>query len=356
MKKVALIMAGGRGERFWPMSRAQMPKQFLKLTGEKKSLIQLTVERVEKHIDIKDIYISTHSSYRTMILQQLPHLPEENIICEPASRNTAACIGLAAIFISHKYQDAVMTVMPSDHLIKNKVAFWGTLQTAYEIALEDNNLITIGITPTRPDTGYGYLKTDELSYNRGAFKVVKFYEKPDFRTAQEYVASDQYLWNSGIFVWKTSSILSSIERYLPDTYIRLKRIREAMNTPDYDVILEREYSQLPSISIDYGVMEKASHIYAIPGSFYWDDIGSWRALDRVNVQDSEGNVIFGNFVALNTKNCILNGREKLIAIIGASQLIVVDTEDAMLICHKDSVGDIKTALRILKDSGRSEYL
>ena len=356
LKKTALIMAGGRGERFWPKSRKNLPKQFLSLTDDGKTMIQLTVERILPLVKMEDIYISTNRDYKELVRQQLPEIPEENILCEPVGRNTAPCIGLGAVHMRKKYEDAVMYVLPSDHLIKYTSIFLSTLTDAGEVAEQGENLVTLGITPDCPETGYGYIKFLPDQMLGRAFEVDRFVEKPDLETAKEYVASEQYLWNSGMFIWKVSTILKNLETYLPETYQGLNRIADAIGTEEEEMVLEKEFSAFQSESIDYGIMEKAKNIYILSGSFGWDDVGSWLAVGRIKKSNEFGNVINGNAVTVDTKNCIIQGGKKLIATVGIEDIIVVDTEDALLICEKDSAGNIKKVLENLKICNRTEYL
>lgn len=356
LKKTALIMAGGRGERFWPKSRKSLPKQFLSLTDDGKTMIQLTVERILPLVKMEDIYISTNRDYKELVRQQLPEIPEENILCEPVGRNTAPCIGLGAVHMWKKYGDAVMYVLPSDHLIKYTSIFLSTLTDAGEVAEQGENLVTLGITPDCPETGYGYIKFLPNQMLGRAFEVDRFVEKPDLETAKEYVASEQYLWNSGMFIWKVSTILKNLETYLPETYQGMNRIAAAIGTEEEELVLEKEFSAFQSESIDYGIMEKAKNIYILSGSFGWDDVGSWLAVGRIKKTNEFGNVIDGNAVTVDTKNCIIQGGKKLIATVGIEDIIVVDTEDALLICEKDSAGNIKKVLENLKICNRTEYL
>ena len=356
MKKTALIMAGGRGERFWPKSRKNLPKQFLSLTDDGKTMIQLTVERILPLVDMQDIYIATNRDYKKLVRKQLPEIPEENILCEPVGRNTAPCIGLGAVHIARKYDDAVMFVLPSDHLIKYNTIFLNTLSDAAEVAEQGENLVTLGITPDYPETGYGYIKFNPNQTLKRAFAVDRFVEKPNLETAKEYLATEQYLWNSGMFIWKVSTILHNMEKYLPETYSGLQRIQNAIATADEQSVLEQEFETFHSESIDYGIMEKAQNIYILSGSFGWDDVGSWLAVERIRQSNEFGNVITGNAVTVDTKNTIIEGDKKLIATVGIEDLIIVDTEDALLICEKDSAGNIKKVLENLKICNRTEYL
>ena len=342
MKVTALIMAGGRGERFWPRSRRNLPKQFLSLTDDGRTMIQLTVERILPLVDIEEIYIATNKDY--------------HILCEPIGRNTAPCIGLGAVHIAKKYEDAIMLVLPSDHLIKFTKMYQTTLRDACRVAEEGTNLVTIGIMPDYPETGYGYIKFDAKEPEGRAYRVDRFVEKPSLEAAKEYLAAEEYLWNSGQFIWKVSSILKNMKQYMPDTYSRLLRIQEAIGTPEQEMVLDKEFREMESQSIDYGIMEKAKDIFILPGAFGWDDVGSWLAVGRIKKTNELGNVVDGNIITVNTKNCIIQGGRKLIAAVGLRDLIIVDTEDATLICEKDYTGDIKTVLENLKICNRDEYL
>lgn len=356
MKKTALIMAGGRGERFWPRSRKGLPKQFLSLTDDGKTMIQLTVERILPLVDTKDIYIATNKDYLELVKAQLPDVPTENIICEPVGRNTAPCIALGAALISTKYEDAIMMVLPSDHLIKYNSMFQTILRDACDVALEGDNLVTVGITPDHPETGYGYIKFNtEISKGR-AFGVERFVEKPTLEKAKEYLAEDDYLWNSGMFLWKISSVMNRFKELLPDVYDGALKIKEAYKEGRGEEVLEQVFPNLPSISVDYGLMEKSQNIYTIPGTFGWDDVGSWLAVERIKQSNEFGNIVNGNVITIGTKDCIIQGDKKLIATVGLKDLVIVDTEDATLICEKGSTADIKKVLENLRICNRNEYL
>lgn len=356
MKKTALIMAGGRGERFWPKSRMNLPKQFLSLTGDGKTMIQLTVERIAPLVDIQDVYIATNESYRHLVLEQLPDLPEENILCEPVGRNTAPCIGLGAAHISKKYGDALMMVLPSDHLIKYEPIFRQTLQDACRVAEQGENLVTLGITPDEPETGYGYIKFNPNVTLERAYAVERFVEKPNLEKAKEYLASQEYLWNSGMFIWKVSTILNNIKAYLPEMYEGLETIKAAIGTEAQESVLKATFPGLQSVSVDYGIMEKAQNIYTLAGTFGWDDVGSWLAVGRIQKTNEFGNVVSGSVVSVNTRNCIIQGGSKLIATVGLSDIVVVDTEDALLVCNKENAGEIKKVLESLKITNQYQYL
>ncbi|MCL2811366.1 MAG: sugar phosphate nucleotidyltransferase [Clostridia bacterium] len=356
MKKTALVMAGGRGERFWPYSRRNRPKQFLSLTPDGKTLLQLAVERILPLVNIEDIYVGTHADYRGLVRHQLPDLPQENILCEPVGRNTAPCIGLGAMHIARKHQDALMLVLSSDHLAKYAPIFRDTLSEACQIAMKGDNLVTLGIPPDYPETGYGYIKFNSEISQGHAFSVDHFVEKPDLETAKQYLRSAEYLWNSGMFIWKVSSILSRFRQLMPELYAGLLRIQAAIGTESQTRTLQHEFAQFESVSIDYGIMEKASNIYVLPSSFGWDDVGSWLAMERTHATNESGNVVRGNFVTISTQNCILQGGDKLIATVGLKNLIVVDTQDTLLICDKENAQDIKKVLENLRICNRTEYM
>ena len=356
MRMTAVIMAGGKGERFWPKSRTACPKQFLSLTTDGETMIQKTVRRLTPLVKPEDIFIVTNTAYLSHVSEQLPEIPAENVIAEPCPRNTAPCIGMAAGIIRKKYDDAVMLVLPSDHLIHAEDMYRDTLRKAALAAEQGMNLVTLGITPTYPETGYGYIKYVSGSGRNGVYQVERFVEKPDVETARYYLRSGCYLWNSGMFIWKASSILANIAQYMPELSDGLVPIVEAYGTPHFGEVLEQQFSTLPSESIDYGIMEKAEHIFTIPGSFGWDDVGSWLALERINHTDHEGNMISGDVVSIDTKNCTISGGTRLIAALGVEDIVIVDTQDALLVCDKNSTQDIKKILAELRSKERTELL
>lgn len=356
MKKTALIMAGGKGERFWPRSRTSLPKQFLSLTDDGRTMIQLTVDRILPLVDLNDIYIATNEAYRDLVAEQLPGLPMENILCEPIGRNTAPCIGLGAVHIAHKYDDALMIVLASDHLIKYNDIFVQTIEKACQAAENGKNLVTLGITPNYPETGYGYIKADKSNPYQATYAVDCFVEKPDYPTACSYVESGDYYWNSGMFIWKLSSILSNLDAFMPETYKGLMQIQAAIGSPEEDAVLKEIFPGFVSDSIDFGVMEKASDIYVIPGNFGWDDVGSWLAVERVRGKDDDGNCVRGNVTAIDTTGCTIEGRNRMIATVGLKDTVIVDTEDAILVADKKAVGDIKKVLAALREQGLEKYL
>ena len=349
-------MAGGRGERFWPQSRRHMPKQFLKLVHPDKSMLQMTVERILPLVEPASMFIATGEAYRPIVQAQLPELPARNILCEPVARNTAPCIGLGAEHIARRCgEDAVMLVLPSDHLIKDSDGFLRILEAACAQARASDSLITIGIKPNAPETGYGYIKCAAPS-DGGVRRAERFVEKPDIDAARRYLESGEYLWNSGMFVWKVSTILDGIRACMPEMYEGLSAIGRAIDTPSERETLEREFGRLQSISIDYGVMEKSDNILALTGDFGWDDVGSWNAVGRLSAADEAGNAIEGNVVTVDTHNSIIRGGKRLIAAVGLSDVVIVETEDALLVCDKSQTGRIKEVISRLKQAGDEAFL
>lgn len=354
-----VIMAGGKGERFWPKSRVNLPKQFLNLTDDGKSMIQHTYERVKELVKNENIYVVTNENYKNLVEEHLPMILEENILLEPISKNTAPCIGLASIHIKKKNPNSVMVVLPADHLVKFNEIFIETIKTAIEIVEKGENLATIGITPNYPETGYGYInfkKNENQNSLKNVYEVVKFVEKPSLEKAKEYLSSGKYLWNSGMFVWGVETILNKFKMYLPKIYEGLEKIYETIGTDKYESTLENIFSSFESESIDYGIMERSENIYVIPGNFGWDDVGSWLSIERIRKSDQLGNIVDGNVICIDTKNSIIQAKEKLIATVGVDNLIVVDTEDAILICDKNSSQKVKEVLNNLKICNRKEYL
>ncbi len=355
----SLIMAGGKGERFWPKSRTNLPKQFLNISGNK-SMIQQAVQRLEKLMNIQRIFVVTNELYAELIRAQIPHLPAENIIIEPVGRNTAPCIALSTLYIEERYPDSTIIVLPSDHIIKNEDEFVDILRTATEVSQQGENIVTLGITPTYPETGYGYIESSNektVVNSLEVHKVNRFVEKPDSDTAKDYLLAGNYFWNSGMFIWKSSTILKNFERYMPELYGITLNIKMNMSEGAPPEYLNREFMQMPDVSIDYGIMERAERIYVIPCKFGWDDVGSWNALDRINDRDDNGNVIRGNILNIDTKRCIIESNNgKLVATLGIEDLIVVDTEDVTLICSKEKAQEMKLLIKELRVQKMEQYL
>jgi mannose-1-phosphate guanylyltransferase len=353
----AVIMAGGSGTRFWPLSREARPKQFLSIGGGG-TLIAQTFERLLGVADPSRILVVAGRAHRDAILSALPGLRTENLICEPCARNTAPAIGLAAVHIHARDPEAVMAVLPADHHIGDTAAFHTVLGAAFSAA-SSGSIITLGITPSRPETGYGYIcKGASLGEVGGSeiFGVEAFVEKPDRNRALDYVMSGRYLWNSGMFIFRTDGILAEFQRHLPDVYAQLKTIGGAIGTPGLDGVLETAFKAMPSISIDYGIMEKVGGIRLIPATIAWSDVGSWASLPEVSAVDENGNVVSGDTVVVESSGCVIENGAQLVAAVGLRDTAVIATRDAVLVCPLDRTQDVKKVVDQLKAKGRRELL
>ena len=356
----AVIMAGGKGARFWPRSRNHLPKHLLDITSDR-TIIQETVDRISPLFPPEKILVVTGAAHAGELIRQLPQIPAENILIEPVGRNTAPCIGLAAIAIRQLAGDSVMVVLPSDHRIGDEKTFLHLLKAAAAAAAEDERLVTIGIRPTRPDTGFGYIEQGDLCLHaegEAVFAVKSIREKPNREQAEALLAQGGFYWNSGMFIWKTSTILKAIKTYLPDIHDGLQEIGDAFHTESQDEVIAKVYNGLRSISIDFGVMEKAGNAFLIPGDFGWSDVGSWDALWEVLPQDAAGNAgrKEGQLIAVNTQNSLVYSSKKLVALLDMDDIIVVDTDDALLICRRGSSQDVKKVVDILESKGQTELL
>lgn len=355
MKNVVVIMAGGKGERFWPMSRSDMPKQFLNLIETDRSMIQLTVDRVTPLVSCEDIFVVTNEGYKDIVFEQLPNIPKRNILFEPVGRNTAPCIGLACAVIKKRYDNANVIVLSSDNMIENNKIFLENLKSAL-LCSQEKNIVTLGIVPSRVETGYGYIKLGEKSDIGDVYKVEKFVEKPCYDVAKEYYESKNYLWNSGMFIFENEIMFNSFKDFMPNLYKSLNTILSAVDTEQFDDVLKEQFANMDSISIDYGIMEHAKNIYVVPCSAGWDDVGSWLSVSRLRNADENGNVNEGNNVLLDSKgNIVLNTDNKLIATYGLENFVVVNTSDAILIIPKDKTPDIKNLISEVKTK-KKEYL
>ncbi|MFQ5650961.1 MAG: mannose-1-phosphate guanylyltransferase [bacterium] len=346
----ALIMAGGLGTRFWPKSRKGHPKQVLEIIGEK-SLLQNTVERSEKIIPTDKIFVVSTREQVAQIKKHIGAVPDANIITEPKRKNTAPCIGLAALFMERLDPEAVMVVCPADHLISNYEVFNETLRVGEKVASETNGLVLIGIEPHYPATGYGYIQFRQNLQHIGDISLLKvkaFAEKPNRETAERFLRSGDFLWNSGIFIWKIQTILREIEEHVPQLYDGLMEIRAAIGTPRQEETINRVYCQIRSISIDYGVMEKAKEVMVLKGNFGWNDLGSWDEVYKLREKDKNENALIGEHIIKDSTGCYIDAPEKCIAVIGMENLVVVDTRDALLICPRDRVQEVKDIVEIAK--------
>lgn len=353
-----VIMAGGRGERFWPKSRAAKPKQFTDITGAG-NMLYLTYKRVVGFVAPEHIFVVTGADYRTATIESLPELPADNIIVEPEGRNTAPCIGLAAVVLENRYPGSVMVIVPADHYINDEDKFVDNLRTAADLAVATGGLVTIGVRPNRPETGYGYLQTGEevdTGSGKTGYQVTRFVEKPAFDLAVKLLAEGNYLWNAGIFVWQTSVILQAFAEYLPEVHQGLTTIAACLGAGNFAAVLKEVYACLPKISVDYGIMEKADRVYTIPGEFLWDDVGTWKALPRLLGTDQNGNVLTGEVIALDTQNSIVDAGRRLVAVIGADDLVIVDTEDVTFVCDKNKLDMVRELLEELRSRNMVKYL
>lgn len=355
MKTYGIIMAGGGGTRFWPLSRQEEPKQLLNLSGNG-LMINETIDRIRTVVERENLFIVTNQAQvPKMKTATAGRILDDHILSEPSARNTAACIGYAAFEILKKYGDGIMCIFPSDHFIKDQPEFTRILGMAVETAEREDVLVTLGINPTFPSTGYGYIRFDK-EVSQAAKDVLEFREKPDQETARCYVESGEYAWNSGMFIWRASTILRHFQELLPEVYACLEEIADAMNTPGEQEVIARVYPTIPSISIDYGIMEKSTDVKVIPAEFGWDDIGSWDNLGVLYDADENGNVIAGNQINIDTKNCISYAKKRLITTIGVENLIIVETEDAILVCDKNRSQEVRRIVDELKRQGRKEFL
>lgn len=351
----AVIMAGGSGTRFWPKSTKALPKQFLNLFGNG-TMIQNTASRIKELIPQERIMVVTNEDYVSIVKEQLPKVPEENIVGEPVAKNTAPCVAIAAELLAKKDPDATMVVLPADHHITDEDAFLKILESAIAKAEEGKNLVTIGIQPTRPETGFGYIhgKADsgeELAGNT-VYKVNAFEEKPNAEKAQEYLDSGEYFWNSGMFVWTAKSVLDEIKIQLPDMYEELKLSSEEFYTSTHGPAINDFYQNCESISIDYGIMEGAKSVYVVPGEFGWNDVGSWTAVYELAEKDKLGNSVQAINVtfAASENNLVMSSGEKMISLVGMDNVAVVETDDAILICDLNTAQGVKQIVEQLKGS------
>lgn len=347
MELFAVIMAGGVGARFWPRSKEKTPKQLLKIFGDK-SLIQETVYRLNGLVKKENIFIITNKNQKREIKNQLPEILPQNIIDEPFGKNTAAAIGLASIVIRKKCEDAVTITLPADHIINEIDEFQSTINKAVEFAHRSKGLLTIGINPSRPETGYGYIQIDEKHLEDSIYKVLTFAEKPNYATAIRFIESGDFFWNSGMFIWRVDTILNEIDKYMPELAEGLSQINPSIDTPKFRSTLTKIYGQLKSISIDYGIMEKSQNVYLIRGNFSWSDVGSWEEVYRLSSKDSDGNVVTGNYYSQNSSDTYVYSPKKFVALIGVDNLMIIETKESLLVCRRDQSQAVKNVVDYLK--------
>ncbi len=350
-------MAGGSGTRFWPRSKKEKPKQYLNIFGED-SLLQSTIKRFSTFTKFKDIYIVSGKSQAKVLEEQTPMLPRKNLIYEPVGKNTLPCIGLAAMYAEIDNPDGIMVVSPSDHLIVNEELFKDTVLTAAKIADEKDGIVTIGITPTYPATGYGYIKTaEELDSDKiRKFKVERFVEKPDEETASAYLKQGGFFWNSGLFVFKVSVFLDAVKEFAPELYADLRKIQAEIGKPDFEETLDTIYRAIKGISVDYGIMEHAQNIYLVEGNFDWNDLGSWESVYLTDKKDKNGNAGSGEVILMDTKNSYVYSDTGLIAVVGLDDVVVVKDGDTTLVCKRDKTENVKKIVEQLKEKNKDQYL
>jgi mannose-1-phosphate guanylyltransferase len=354
----AVVLAGGRGTRFWPLSRRAHPKQLLDLTGAG-SLLSLTLERLDPLVPPQRQWIITNADLVDAVAEQAPQVPREQIIGEPTGRNTAPAVGLAAALLEERHGAVPFAVLPSDHLITPASAFREALDAAFRLVSEDDWFLTFGVPPSRPETGYGYIEVGEpLPAHPEAFRVARFTEKPDHDTARRYLEGGRHLWNSGIFVWRSDVVLAGLRQHLPTTTDAIETcVRSAkLGTEAFAPALQKAYAVADSISIDYALMEKSEKVAVLPAEFGWNDVGQWLAMREIWPRDEEGHAHVGQVLSVDSRDCIVYGPERLTALLGVDDLVVVHTPDATLVARASRSQDLKSLLQKLEDEGADDKL
>jgi len=350
MEIFVVIMAGGVGSRFWPRSRKSKPKQLLNIFGEN-SMIRETYRRISKTIPDENVFVITNKVQAELIASDLPEIPKENIIAEPIGKNTAPCVAVSAKTIYNRSKDSVLVTLPADHLIKNEKEFNDLLKESARFAYEEKALVTFGITPTRPETGYGYINFENSDSDK-IYKVKQFVEKPDLKTAQEYLKSGRYLWNSGMFIWRSDIILEEVKKYLPATYSLVSQL----NDSNYSSMIEEIYPKFESVSVDYGIMEKSERVYTMEGDIGWSDVGSWESVYELSDKDKNGNTLVGDVMTLNSKNTYIYSEGKFTAALGIEDMVVINLEDSLLVCKRSEAQNVKKIVEYLAEIDKKELL
>ena len=352
------IMAGGIGSRFWPMSRTAYPKQFLDVLNTGKTLIQWTYERYTQFIPAENIYIVTSEEYVSIVEKQLPNLPKKNILAEPSKKNTAPCIAYISFKLAQKDPQATFVVAPSDHLILEQENFQKIVEQSLDFVSNIKALATLGIKPTNPNTGYGYIQYEGLEVSKGVYKVKTFTEKPTEEIAESFIASGDFLWNAGIFAWKASTIIAAFEKYQPEMFELFDGEKENFNTAEEKKSIQKIYPQCVNISIDIAIMEKADNVYVIPASFGWSDLGTWNSAYENMEKDYFANAVASdNVIVIDATKCMINApKDKLVVVQGLDDFIVVDTKDVLLICSKEKEQSIKEYVAEVKRHKGDKYI
>jgi mannose-1-phosphate guanylyltransferase len=352
------IMAGGIGSRFWPVSRLDFPKQFLDILNVGKTLIQSTYDRFAQYIPVENIYVVTSIQYKNIITEQLPLLRPENILCEPSRKNTAPCVAYVSYKIHQLNPNGNLICAPADHLIHDETSFRKVTLEALEFTEKNNALITLGIKPLSPNTGYGYIQREQYAVNDNIYKVKTFTEKPDTELAKKFIISGDFLWNAGIFVWRTESIIKAFEKYLPEIHEVFDGVKKELVTDGEQAAIDLIYPLCVNISIDYGILEKADNVYVIPSEFGWSDLGTWGSAYENLDKDNMKNAVAGDHVILfdSTKNVVHSQNKKLVVLQGLDDYIVVDTEDVLLVCKKEKEQHIKEYVAEVKRNKGDKFL
>ncbi|CAM3309487.1 mannose-1-phosphate guanylyltransferase [Aequorivita lipolytica] len=353
----AVIMAGGIGSRFWPVSTQEFPKQFQDMLGTGQSLLQKTFSRLNKIIPSENIYILTNTVYLEITLKQLPEISEKQVVLEPAMRNTAPCILLSALKIRKENPEALMLVAPSDHWIEDETAFASDVQTCFDAAQREDVLLTLGVAPTFPNTGYGYIESDKSDASE--IKIVKqFREKPDYETAKAFLAAGNFLWNAGIFIWSAKSIVDSFEKHLAEMNSLFSKGVDVLNTSEERHFIDKKYPEAENISIDYGILEKAANVFVKKATFDWNDLGTWGALyDKLEKDENQNAVVNAETLLMNSKsNMVFTDSKKLVVLDGIEDYIVVDKEDVLLLFPKKKEQEIKELLKEVSNKFGKKYL
>ena len=355
----AIIMAGGIGSRFWPISRTSHPKQFIDILGTGKTLIQNTYDRFLKVCPKENIYVVTNENYTGLVKKQLPDMDDQQILTEPVMRNTAPCVAYGCFKIESMNPDAAIVVAPSDHLILDEAAFVTAIEKSLQTASKEKCLITLGIKPSRPDTGYGYIQFTENALNDEFYKVKTFTEKPTLEIAKTFIQSGDFLWNAGIFVWSAKAIVESFSNHLPEMYEIFAEARPVYNTEDEKSYVHKAYQRCVNISIDYGIMEKAPNVYVLPSEFGWSDLGTWASIYQLAEKDYVGNAVIPSekVIMYDSSNCMVNvPGEKLVILQGLHDFIVVESNNSLLICPRDQEQNIKQVVADVKNKFGARYI
>jgi mannose-1-phosphate guanylyltransferase len=355
-----VVMAGGLGQRLWPMSRKKTPKQLLALITEN-SLLQDTVARVRGNVRPSEILVITNKAQVAEIRKQLPEVPPGNIVGEPIGRGSAAAIALAAVIIEEKDPQGIMIVLSADHVISPADRFWKALEAAAKTVEGNDTLATLGIVPEYPSTGFGYIHRGDLFAERegiAVYSVKRFVEKPDLHNAAEYFRSGEYYWNAGIFIWHVSAIMQWFKRLMPDLHHAAREIQKSVKAgaKNLEIAIAEQYNTINSQTIDYGIMEKAKNIKVVEAAFQWDDVGSWQGLEKWRERDASGNIVNAEHIGIETHNCIIMGKGQLIATVGLDDIVIIRTDDAILVCQKERSQEVRDIVNMIKERKMEKYL